>query len=212
MTKSIHNLSDKEELRRLLQLFMDGATSLEEEAQLAEYFRTHEVDDEFADYRDMFLVFESGELAPEVTLPTPEPVAVDEVEASPAIVPKPTRRIVPLMLRYAAMAASVAAAFFVGMQFAPDEPAPLVAVATPEVRTVVKTDTVYVEKYIVQTVKEQVPTDIAPTPQPTDLAQTVTPMLYGITDEEVRALQEDVEREFERMTREMDLFQQELMN
>ena len=212
MTKSIHNLSDKEELRRLLQLFMDGATSLEEEAQLAEYFRTHEVDDEFADYRDMFLVFESGELAPEVTLPTPEPVAVDEVEASPAIAPKPTRRIVPLMLRYAAVAASVAVAFFVGMQFAPDESAPLVAVATPEVRTVVKTDTVYVEKYIVQTVKEQVPTDIAPTPQPTDLAQTVAPMLYGITDEEVRALQEDVEREFERMTREMDLFQQELMN
>ena len=49
MKESIHKITDREELRLLLQLFMDGATSLEQEAALADYFRTNEVDDEFAD-------------------------------------------------------------------------------------------------------------------------------------------------------------------
>lgn len=221
MTRSIHNLSDKEELRRLLQLFMDGGTSLEEEALLAEYFRTHEVDDEFADYRDMFLVFDSGELAPTFDLPVPEPVVEEKPhEAAPLPTGQKSRsRIVPLIVRYTAVAASLAAAFFIGMRFSATDvtpttadPGTLMATATPEVKTIVKTDTVYIEKHIVHTVKETIPTNIAPTPQPTELAQTITPMLYGITDEEVRALQEDVEREFERMTREIDLFQQELIN
>ena len=174
MTRNIHNLSDREELQRLLQLFMDGATSLEEESLLAEYFCTHGVDDELSDYRDMFVLFESGELPPMVNLPSPGPVGPREVEPHFTRVSSPARSIVSLMLRYAAVAASVVVAFFVGMYFAPD--------------------------------------DSASSPPQTELMQTAMPVLYGITDEEIWALQEDVEREFERMTREMDLFQQELMN
>ena len=78
MKESIHKITDREELRLLLQLFMDGATSLEQEAALADYFRTNEVDDEFADYRDMFLVFESGELAPTFELPAPDPIVEEK--------------------------------------------------------------------------------------------------------------------------------------
>ena len=206
-------ISDREELRRLLQLFMEAATTIEEEAALAEYFRTNEVDDEFADYRDMFLVFESGELAlSEVAIDTPLTTADPEVPTPITDGPKPKSRIIPLLLRYTAVAASVATAFFVGMRFTTDEPASLVATVTPETTTIVKTDTIYLEKVIVQTVVEKVPTTPSPTLQPTDLAQTTPTIQYGITDEQIQDLCEDIEQEFERMTREMDLFEQELMN
>lgn len=218
MTKKVH-ISDKEELLQLLQLFMDGGTSLEQEAALADYFRTNEVDDELADYRDMFLVFESGELAPTFELPVSEPIAEEKPQEPAPIVTrqKPRSRIVPLIVRYTAIAASVAAAFFIGMRFSATESTPtadpgtLIAAATPEVKTVVKTDTVYVEKYIVQTVKEPAPTTPS-APQPADLAQATPSIFYGITDEQLLDMQQDIEQEFERMTREMDLFEQELMN
>lgn len=220
MKESIHKITDREELRLLLQLFMDGATSLEQEAALADYFRTNEVDDEFADYRDMFLVFESGELAPTFELPAPEPVAEEEPhEAAPLpIGQKPHSRIVPLIVRYTAIAASLAAAFFIGMRFSAMDVTPttagsgtLMATATPEVKTIVKTDTVYVEKHIVHTVRETTP--IAPSaPQQGELAQATPNIFYGITDEQLLDTQQDIEQEFERMTREMDLFEQELMN
>lgn len=218
MTKKVH-ISDKEELLQLLQLFMDGGTSLEQEAALANYFRTNEVDDELADYRDMFLVFESGELAPTFELPVSEPIAEEKPQEPVPLVTgqKPRSRIVPLIVRYTAIAASVAAAFFIGMRFnATDstptaDPGTLIATATPEVKTVVKTDTVYVEKYIVQTVKEPAPTTPS-APQPADLAQATPSIFYDITDEQLLDMQQDIEQEFERMTREMDLFEQELMN
>lgn len=218
MTKKVH-ISDKEELLQLLQLFMDGGTSLEQEAALADYFRTNEVDDELADYRDMFLVFESGELAPTFELPVSEPIAEEKPQEPVPIVTgqKPRSRIVPLIVRYTAIAASVAAAFFIGMRFSATESTPtadpgtLIATATPEVKTVVKTDTVYVEKYIVQTVKEPAPTTPS-APQPADLAQATPSIFYDITDEQLLDMQQDIEQEFERMTREMDLFEQELMN
>lgn len=218
MTKKVH-ISDKEELLQLLQLFMDGGTSLEQEAALADYFRTNEVDDELADYRDMFLVFESGELAPTFELPVSEPIAEEKPQEPVPLVTgqKPRSRIVPLIVRYTAIAASVAAAFFIGMRFNATESTPtadpgtLIATATPEVKTVVKTDTVYVEKYIVQTVKEPAPTTPS-APQPADLAQATPNIFYGITDEQLLDMQQDIEQEFERMTREMDLFEQELMN
>lgn len=218
MTKKVH-ISDKEELLQLLQLFMDGGTSLEQEAALADYFRTNEVDDELADYRDMFLVFESGELAPTFELPVSEPIAEEKPQEPVPIATgqKPRSRIVPLIVRYTAIAASVAAAFFIGMRFSATESTPtadpgtLIATATPEVKTVVKTDTVYVEKYIVQTVKEPAPTTPS-APQPADLAQATPSIFYGITDEQLLDMQQDIEQEFERMTREMDLFEQELMN
>ncbi len=50
MTNSNNYISDKGELRRLLQMFMDGTTSIEQENMLAEYFRNIDVDAGFADY------------------------------------------------------------------------------------------------------------------------------------------------------------------
>lgn len=51
-----------QEVEKLLQRFMDGTSTLEEEAQLAEFFRTHEVAGEWATYKDMFALFDDGKV------------------------------------------------------------------------------------------------------------------------------------------------------
>ena len=48
------------QIEALLDKFMDGQTTVEEEAQLADYFRTHVVPAEWEDYRDMFGYFDRG--------------------------------------------------------------------------------------------------------------------------------------------------------
>ena len=50
-----------QEVEQLLQRFMDGTSTLEEEAQLAEFFRTHEVTGEWKGYKAMFQLFDRGE-------------------------------------------------------------------------------------------------------------------------------------------------------
>ena len=45
---------DKQEITRILEKFMTGETSLEEEKMLAQYFRTHAVGDEWQKYKEMF--------------------------------------------------------------------------------------------------------------------------------------------------------------
>jgi cytoskeletal protein RodZ len=58
-------LHTKEEVERLLQKFMDGTTTLEEEALLGDFFRTHEVTGEWATYKKMFAMFDTGKVVVE---------------------------------------------------------------------------------------------------------------------------------------------------
>ena len=53
---------DKKVIAQLLSKFMAGETSVAEEEALAQYFRTHEVDDEWAEYKEMFALFDNGEV------------------------------------------------------------------------------------------------------------------------------------------------------
>lgn len=48
------------QIEALLNKFMDGQTTVEEEALLADYFRSHDVPAEWEDYRDMFSYFDRG--------------------------------------------------------------------------------------------------------------------------------------------------------
>ncbi len=48
------------DIQRLIDRFMSGQTSLDEEARLAAYFRTHDVPDEWADYKALFAYFDAG--------------------------------------------------------------------------------------------------------------------------------------------------------
>lgn len=53
---------DKQEITQLLNKFMAGETSLAEEQVLAQYFRTHKVDEEWTEYKEMFALFDNGEV------------------------------------------------------------------------------------------------------------------------------------------------------
>lgn len=53
-----------QEIHEMLDRFMDGISTLQDERQLAEYFCTHEVDDEWREYKEMFELFDQGEVAP----------------------------------------------------------------------------------------------------------------------------------------------------
>ena len=53
---------DKQQIAELLSKFMAGETNVAEENVLAQYFRTHEVDDEWAEYKEMFALFDSGQV------------------------------------------------------------------------------------------------------------------------------------------------------
>ena len=50
----------QQQISDLLDKFMNGLTTLEEEAALGDYFRTHEVPREWEDYRQMFGYFDRG--------------------------------------------------------------------------------------------------------------------------------------------------------
>ena len=53
---------DKQDITQLLSKFMAGETSVAEEEVLAQYFRTHEVSDEWAEYKEMFALFDNGQV------------------------------------------------------------------------------------------------------------------------------------------------------
>lgn len=63
---------DKQEIAQLLSKFMAGETSLAEEQVLAQYFRTHEVDEEWTEYKEMFTLFDNGEVDIELESETSE--------------------------------------------------------------------------------------------------------------------------------------------
>ena len=53
---------EKQEIEQLLSKFMAGETNVAEEQTLAQYFRTHEVDDEWTEYKEMFALFDDGKV------------------------------------------------------------------------------------------------------------------------------------------------------
>ena len=63
---------DKQEIAQLLSKFMAGETSLAEEQLLAQYFRSHEVDEEWTEYKEMFTLFDNGEVDIELEAETSE--------------------------------------------------------------------------------------------------------------------------------------------
>lgn len=56
------NQIKKQEIDQLLSKFMAGETSVAEEGMLTQYFRTHEVGEEWAEYKEMFALFDNGQV------------------------------------------------------------------------------------------------------------------------------------------------------
>jgi len=100
---------DKQEIAQLLNKFMAGETSVAEEEVLAQYFRTHEVDEEWAEYKEMFTLFDNGEVDIEIEDGTSEqPIKADNEKIK--MVPKTVRekpKIVTLRWLMAGIAASI---------------------------------------------------------------------------------------------------------
>ena len=117
-----HTQMTTQEVERLLQRFMDGTSTLEEEARLAEFFRTHEVAGEWATYKDMFALFDEGK------------VEVEEKQKSTA------------WWKYAGIAAAIALLLGLGFYFNSrnDEKPHLIAQAD-SVKTTPQTETKKVE-------------------------------------------------------------------
>lgn len=64
-----------EHIKQLTRRFMDGQTTIEEEARLASYYRTHDVPREWRVYKEMFAYFDAG-----------MPLGQDKVAACPPCV------------------------------------------------------------------------------------------------------------------------------
>ena len=99
---------DKQEITRILGKFMVGETSLDEEHLLAEYFRSHEVGDEWQEYKEMFALFDSGtvDIEPEEETKHPTNFTDAKVRKLPkAVNEKP--KIVPIRWIMTGIAASV---------------------------------------------------------------------------------------------------------
>ena len=79
---------DKQEIAQLIDKFMAGITSIAEEDVLAQYFRTHEVSEEWAVYKEMFALFDAGEVDIDVE-PTKQE---DEVHTIKVEMPTTTKR------------------------------------------------------------------------------------------------------------------------
>lgn len=117
-----HTQMTTQEVERLLQRFMDGTSTLEEEAQLAEFFRTHEVAGEWATYKDMFALFDEGK------------VEVEEKQKSTA------------WWKYAGIAAAIALLLGLGFYFnSQNDEKPNLIAQTDSVKTTPQTETKKVE-------------------------------------------------------------------
>ena len=117
-----HTQMTTQEVERLLQRFMDGTSTLEEEAQLAEFFRTHEVAGEWATYKDMFALFDEGK------------VEVEEKQKSTA------------WWKYAGIAAAIIMLLGLGFYFnSQNDEKPNLIAQTDSVKTTPQTETKKVE-------------------------------------------------------------------
>ena len=99
---------DKQKIARILDKFMAGETSLDEEQLLAEYFRTHEVGDKWQEYKEMFALFDSGavDIEPEEETKRQANVTDAKVRKLPkAVSEKP--KIIPIRWPMTGIAASV---------------------------------------------------------------------------------------------------------
>ena len=101
---------DKQEIAQLLNKFMAGETSVAEEEVLAQYFRTHEVDDEWAEYKEMFALFDNGkvDIEPEAETNSQRPIAKSQKPKSVPLAVKEKPKIVTLRWLMAGIAASIA--------------------------------------------------------------------------------------------------------
>ena len=156
---------DKQEIALLLNKFMAGETSLAEEQVLAQYFRTHEVDEEWTEYKEMFTLFDNGEVDIELEAETSEHLDNDD-SGKVRMLPKTVRekpKIVALKwITAAAACVLLLLIFHFGQKQAEEKPVvPKVAeLSTPQAVSPAISSSVVEEK------KDEQLAEVQPTSQP----------------------------------------------
>ena len=174
----------KEYIEKLLDKFMDGTSTLEEEDILAQYFQPQEVPREWEEYRRLFQEIDAM-----------KPGSPEIAEAEPKIVAMQPENRLKRWMGWGVAAAVVAGILYFAIPPKPIEPtAPLTAkvdtattVVQPEIRTSeTKTDTISPQKTPVQSPKRS-----RRKPRPTMLDHDKAYVLMAQAEQEIR----DVERQ-----------------
>ena len=165
---------NKQEIAQLLSKFMAGETSVAEEKVLAQYFRTHEADDEWVEYKEMFALFDSGQVDIELEADTSDRLQSADCDKLPdqprTVHEKP--KIVALRWLAVGIAASIALllVFYLGR-------------STVEQPTLIAEETIVTKDSVQTTLEADSPTEVieetvvaqtAPTKPDTKVKQAVT--------------------------------------
>ena len=156
---------DKQEIALLLNKFMAGETSLAEEQALAQYFRTHEVDEEWTEYKEMFTLFDNGEVDIELEAETSEHLNIGD-SGKIRMLPKTVRekpKIVALKWFTAAAACVLLLLIFhFGQKQAEEKP----VVAVKVERSTPQADSSTISPSVVDEKKDEQLAEVQPTSQP----------------------------------------------
>ena len=174
----------KEEAIRLLDKFMEGATSLEEERLIAQFLQSEEAGEEFADYKLMFDTFATGQ-------PSFSEEELNDIASLPAVlVPRRASKWLTIG-KWTAVACLVVLSFFIGTRIS--ETSPTETETKYITQTVTQTDTVFVEKPI--EVTKYITKNMAQKEQTTDIASGT--LAHSDIEEEMNMLIEDFDLEKE---------------
>ena len=111
----MNRIYDKQEIARMLDKFMAGETSLNEEQMLAEYFRTNEVDDEWLEYKEMFALFDSGKVDIEPEKEVAQPISIDNEIVK--TLPKDVNTKPKILFRWVMTGIAASILFMIGFYF-----------------------------------------------------------------------------------------------
>jgi hypothetical protein len=108
----MNRIYDKQEIAHMLDKFMAGETSLNEEQMLAEYFRTNEVGDEWQEYKEMFALFDSGKVDIEPDVEVAQPVNISEGKVK--TLPKDVNTKPKILIRWMMTGIAASILFIIG--------------------------------------------------------------------------------------------------
>ena len=156
---------DKQEIALLLNKFMAGETSLAEEQVLAQYFRTHELDEELMEYKEMFTLFDNGEVDIELETETSQHLNIGDI-GKIRMLPKAVRerpKIVALKWLTAAAACVLLLLIFHFGQKQAEEKSVVAEVAE---RSTPQADSSTISPSVIDEKKDEQLAEVQPTSQP----------------------------------------------
>lgn len=156
---------DKQVIAQLLSKFMAGETNLAEEQVLAQYFRTHEVDEEWTEYKEMFTLFDNGEVDIELEAETSEHLNIGDsgkIRMLPKTVRKKPKIVALKWLTAVAACVLLLLMFHFGQKQAEEK----TVVAEAVERSTPQADSSTISPSVIDEKKDEQLAEVQPTSQP----------------------------------------------